>query len=737
VESVEIRRRGPYEGGRAFGSAGAYERVDAVLHFAVDPSHPANAAITDLDRARRDADGRVRFEADLCVLRPVERAAAGRKLLVSVVNRGRKSVVPFSGPPPLEITDRVDPGDGFLLGQGYTVAFCGWQWDVERRPELVGLEAPRVADATARVTVQFQPNRARSRERLAHFPWHPAPESQVLFHRAYPVADLEAADARLSVRDGPASAPITIPRARWRFTDAEHVELEGGFEPGRTYAVSYTSAHCPVVGAGLLAIREAVAHLRAEDGIARVFGWGVSQTGRFLREFLHAGLNLDEEGRPVFDGLFIQVAGARRGEFNARGGQPSAQYVAGPWHEPPHDYAELLRAQRAAGGVPRIFHIDSANEYWRSEASLVHAEEKGTRDLEPPPEVRIYLLAGHHHLPGLPRLLEAPPLMPEARPGNALGTLNPAPLLRAALCNLVLWVAEGVEPPPSSFPRIAEGTAAARRDVLTRFAALPGVALPDPERLPWPDSACVVSTVDQDGNELAGVRHPEQRVPLGTHTGWNPRHEGAGAPGELLDMLGSTIPFARTEAERSARDDPRPSLEARYRASTTISRGCGRRRRSSRRGAGSSPGTSTRSWWGRGVFTRRSRPDPGGTAVIKLVYCLRKRDDVDKAEFHRYWLQEHGPLVRKLAAAIRARKYVQSHTVLPELNRGFAEGRGLAEPYEGITEVWWDSAEELRRGLESEEGRAAGRALAEDEARFIDFSRSRVFMTEEHLIFDL
>ncbi len=562
---MEIGKRGPYEGGAPFGAVGPYERVDARLRFAVDPAHPANAGIADLELAPRGADGRVRFEADLCLLRPVDPARGSRRLFVSVVNRGRKSVVPFSGPPAtLEITDRVEPGDGFLLRRGWTVAFCGWQWDVERRPELVGLEAPIARGATARVTVRFQPNRPRTRERLAHFPWHPAPESQVLAHRAYPVADLDERAAELRVQDGPAGAPRAIPRERFRFPDREHVELESGFEPGRTYSVTYTTAECPVVGTGLLAIRDAAAYLRRQDGLAHAFGWGVSQTGRFLRDFLAGARNVCEDGRIVFDGLFIQVAGARRGEFDARGAQPSTQYAPGPWHEPPFDYDALLRAQRARGGLPRIVHVDSANEYWRSEASFVHADEKGAGDLTPPQEVRVWMLAGHQHVPGFPALLDAPPLLPEAHPANVLCTLNPGPLLRAALVNLERWVAAGEAPPPDAVPRVADGNTATRREVLARFAALPGVSVPDAGALPCPDSRSLVSAVDDDGNEIAGVRHPELAVPLATHAGWNPRHPSIGAPGELLDMLGSTLPFPRTRAERERRGDPRPSLEERY-----------------------------------------------------------------------------------------------------------------------------------------------------------------------------
>jgi uncharacterized protein (TIGR02118 family) len=122
--------------------------------------------------------------------------------------------------------------------------------------------------------------------------------------------------------------------------------------------------------------------------------------------------------------------------------------------------------------------------------------------------------------------------------------------------------------------------------------------------------------------------------------------------------------------------------------------------------------------------------------MIKLVYCLRKRADVPDAEFYRYWLENHGPLVRGFAQAIGARKYIQSHTVLPALNAAFAASRDLAPAYDGITEVWWDDAAALEAGMGTAEGQEAHRRLKEDEAKFIDFSQSRVFMTEEHEIFN-
>ena len=121
--------------------------------------------------------------------------------------------------------------------------------------------------------------------------------------------------------------------------------------------------------------------------------------------------------------------------------------------------------------------------------------------------------------------------------------------------------------------------------------------------------------------------------------------------------------------------------------------------------------------------------------MIKLVYCLRKRDDIDTDSFYRYWLDEHGPLVKSVAEAIGASRYVQSHTKLPELNQLMIESRGLKAPYDGVTEVWWDTMTALERGMSSPAGVKAQAQLIEDEARFIDFRHSLVFMTEEHQIF--
>lgn len=122
--------------------------------------------------------------------------------------------------------------------------------------------------------------------------------------------------------------------------------------------------------------------------------------------------------------------------------------------------------------------------------------------------------------------------------------------------------------------------------------------------------------------------------------------------------------------------------------------------------------------------------------MIKFVYCVARRQDISADEFHRYWLEEHGALVRSYMAVLKARRYTQSHTLETEANRLIREARGTGEPFDGIAEVWWDNTETLAAAMNSPEAQAAGKALIEDEAKFIDFTRSAVFLTEEYVIFE-
>src|SRR5260221_3864325 len=244
----------------------------------------------------------------------------------------------------------------------------------------------------------------------------------------------------------------------------------------------------------------------------------------------------------------------------------------------------LLGRQAQRGGLPKIFTINSSAEYWRGDGSLVHTDPDAKTDVEAPRNVRTYLLAGTQHTPGaLPPPAEDPNT--GGRGLQRFSVVDYAPLLRAMLVNLDQWVTKGVEPPPSAVPRIGDGTAVPHESLEKVLTAIPGVCFPQhierPQRLDfgadWPRGisstlppkigapvASVVSAVDADGDQVGGIRPVELRAPLATFTGWNPRHPEQGAPGDIMAMMGSTLPFSRTADDRARTGDPRPSIAERY-----------------------------------------------------------------------------------------------------------------------------------------------------------------------------
>jgi hypothetical protein len=569
VESVRVA---PYENGASFGDTGSYDVVRAVLRYAVDPEAEVNGSIVDLEHAPRDARGRVTFDSDLVVLRPADSAAGNRALLYSVANRGSVPSVPLStgafAVPGL--SERIEPGDAWPLRRGYTVAWSGWQWDVVRGPGMVGLGAPEGLDGEGRplegmVRVRVQPPAAADTVRLAGLALDPDRAPPL----PYPPADLADPDAVLTVQDRPDETGAPIVRARWRFTDSDHVALDGGFEAGRIYEVTYRTARCPVVGCGFLAVRDAASWLRHGGEIegsplaGRVdvaLATGASQSGRFLRHFLSDGMNLDEDGRPVFDGVHVHIAGGRRGEFNVRHGQPGVIW-RGPGDVPPYATNALLDRQRVRGGKPKVVATNSAAEYWRGDAWLAHGDGARRTDIDDDPDVRHYLLAGVDHLGDMGAFVAG--MMPAVNPPNGLGAVAPE---RALVAALDAWVRDGVEPPASRVPRVDDGTAIDRTDALAWFAAR-GRPVPDADALPLGrgDAAvALVSALDDDGNEVAGVRLPQLVEPVAAYAGWNVRPPIADRPDLAPDFLGSRFAMSRTVVE--ARYGDREHYEKRLRA---------------------------------------------------------------------------------------------------------------------------------------------------------------------------
>ena len=566
VVKVTITSRGAVANGQSFGAVGPYEKLAGTIEFALDPRDPHNARVAGLDRATPAADGKVHFTSDLYVLRPATTGRGNGVLLFEIANRGRKDLLArFNGG--RASNDPIDSesiGDGFLMRDGYTLVWVGWEFDLP--PGGVRLEAPpATVDPMRTLTVSYRGDAA-------------SPTATFADAYPYPPAQLDDAQATLTVRDTFWDAPQPIARGRWHFVKGENapaVALEGGFAAGRIYDLTYHPATAFVAGAGLAAIRDAASAFRTRTDLPvagrSAYVFGMSQSGRFLRQFLYDGFNADGQDRRVFDAVWAHVAGAARGSFNDTLAMPRSfqGFLATkrPFADEPVDgLREGVESRYRDNQRPKIFYTNSPDEYWGGgrAAAMIHTSVDGRKDLSIPGNVRIYFYAGVQHAGAAP----IPP--PHRRELQSIS--NPTPQFttsRALLRALDAWARLGTAPPASQYPRVSDGTLVDTSHL--RFPAIPGV--PDPRHAPAPGIASsggntplrfLVPQVDADGNEVSGIRVPDQAVPLATVTGWNFRSQEVGVPRDLFDDGGAYVPFASTRSAREAAGDPRRSIEERY-----------------------------------------------------------------------------------------------------------------------------------------------------------------------------
>jgi hypothetical protein len=615
VTRFEIHTRELVAGGQPFGERGAYLRMAGRVHVALAPAR--DTRIVDLAHAAANSAGEVTFWADWEALTPADPRRANGTVLYEVNNRGNKLALGmfcYGGGNDLSLPQAL--GDGWLLRQGFTVVWSGWDGELLPGGQRLLLHAPlaRGIDGPLTGPVRCEVIVNEPTQRTSVVPWP--------HHGSYrPVAAL-LGEATLTRRERPGDPRVLVPRERWTLhvvevdspnpTQLPRLELEvvDGFSPGWIYELIYTAQDPLVMGAGLAGVRDLLAALRDGTGennpfvtdgapyLRHAVGFGVSQSGRFLREFVASGFNeLPDSRQAAFDVVIPHVAGGGLGSFNQRFAQPTRHGGQHDHHDTPTDrfpFAYVRQTDPLSGAVDAvcegnpgtsqltILHTQSSAEYWTRAGSLPHTDPLGRRDAEADDRVRFYTFGGTQHGPaGYP---------PERGWGQQLP--NPAdyrPFLRALLFKVQQELLSDTRPlrmPASVVPRIADGTLIPWPRAVAVFPKIPGVNLPRTLREPfwlywgerWPTERIadvqppgvlgryrvLVPRPDDNGIDQGCLLPPEVAVPVGTYTGWNLRRAEAGAEHELVSLVGSWIPFPATRQEREAAGDPRASLEERY-----------------------------------------------------------------------------------------------------------------------------------------------------------------------------
>jgi len=604
ITEIRFDAAEPFVGGHQFGEVGAYVRIRGIARGELDPNAPENKVIVNLDKAPRNARGLVEYETDVYILRPADAHKGNGILFYEVNNRGRKFLFSWIHDSS-RITQAVandpktveDTGNGFALQRGYTLVWSGWDADAPRTGGGLAAKFP-VATENGQSIVK------RIREEIQVGTRGPADVDRVRL--SYPAASKDKSKARLTVRARESDPRVELPPDQWEFADVQSIRLrpEGAkFAPIKIYDLWYEAMQPKVLGIGYAATRDVVSFLRHEradasgnanpllaDGasVRHAIAFGISQSGRYLRHYLELGMNKDERGRKVFDGVFAHISGIGKVFANqafAMPGRTATQhedrYYPENWfpfaHAAKRDPITGQTAGLLAGDLfdPKMIETNTSTEYWQKGASLLHTDPTGAHDADLPDNVRLYLIAGTQHAgrAGSP-----------TSPGMCANPRNPhsaAPALRALIAAMEEWVTKDTAPPASRVPSVVAATAVNAQDV--KIPAVNGFAVAkdanqinppvDWTNPPGTDQGATVATggeprygvrvpaVDADGNEVAGIRLPPIATPLATYTGWNVYKA---EPTELCDRDGSYIAFAKSKAEREAAGDPHPSVEERY-----------------------------------------------------------------------------------------------------------------------------------------------------------------------------
>ncbi len=561
--------------GQSFGDVGAYERIDGVAELAIDPNSPRGKKIVDLEHAVVAEDGLVHYSTKVSIMRPVEAGNANGTLFYEVPNRGRNlsTILLNRGGGTGVPEEAKNVGDGFLMEEGYTRVWSGWQTGLSEAS--ISLSAPVIPGITG-----------LSREEYVFDKGEPVITAKL----SYPAADMDPANATLTVRQNANDPRSTVPGLSFKYLSATEIEITRpeGLDSGAIYEFIYTATDPVATGLGFTATADVVSFLRGSEGhdvaspvtgIDNAVALGISQSGRFLRDFIYQGFNADETGAKVFDGAIAHIAGSRKTYTNYRfskAGRYSRQHedhdVQGDQF--PFTYPELtdpltgstdgiLKECMSTDTCPKIMQTDTSTEFWQARAALLSTAPDGTA-IEMPENVRLYFLAGAQHFTGWS---SASKLTDKCQfPTNPV---SEAPVMRALTTNMLNWTTQGTEPPASQFPSVSDGTLVPLSEL-----ALPDTAddtyVPVFNVLQVRDHSAVppiaggtypvlVPQLDADGIPMGGVLDPRIEEPLGTYWGWNLRNDGF-AEGNLCGLTGAFLPFP---LEANA-EDTRTPISARY-----------------------------------------------------------------------------------------------------------------------------------------------------------------------------
>ncbi|MGH7846232.1 MAG: alpha/beta hydrolase domain-containing protein [Candidatus Binatia bacterium] len=618
---IIIEKRESFANGHEFPITGAYEKLVGKVYGEVDPDNRLNKVIVNLDKAPRNGKGKVEYTSDIYILKPIDMKRGNGKIFYDAPNRGSKRIVMFLNDAAAanDPSTVQDAGNGFLMREGYTIVWSGWQGDLLGGENSLVLRVPTATDNGKEIVRKTRTEIVVTQENI--YSQFLSGDGRII---SYETASTDKNQALLTVRAKSYGARTPVTNSDWEFASCKKNKETGkldivpstkelcllaGYKPGYIYEFIYLAKDPLVLGLGFAAVRDLISFLRYDTqdeagnpnplgatngrtGIKKAYAWGRSQSGRFLRDMIYHGFNEDESNRQVFAAISPHVAGGGRIFLNYEFARPvSSSQQHSDQLDPelfPFAYSVLKDPQTGReDGIlkrpktdPYIVHTQTSTEYWQKRASLSHTDGKG-KDVPIPNRARIYFIAGAQH---------NTPFGSQPRKGSCRQLTNPMPIgdaLRALIVAMDRWVSQGVLPPPNQIPTVADGTLVSADQESTGFPRIPTVRYaglfnrqlfldygPDlihgridihpPKPVKDASYKVLVPKVDSDGNDVGGIRLPSIRVPVATYTGWNLQRKGL-AEDELCGLLGSYIPFAKTKEERAKNGDPRLCIEERYR----------------------------------------------------------------------------------------------------------------------------------------------------------------------------